>query len=442
MARACLGTSRPKPACKGWGAKPRAPSEARLPRFRRGAQRVEDQRHAQACICPRESGVAALARAPPSERSSRWSVAEGTAGLCIPGVQPGKEGESALADWALAQPFRCTALPAGNAQRCRSKRLKAAGSFGASVSNALSLYGLVYLHIQTRMSKKNDTCTKRVLSESHRQALEAGRQEALSRGFTSQQIGEQKAQEALLWVYRWGWSSAAVLDEVVNTARGSIASRLERRGLLKRARTPSGGGVRDVPIFMLTLTRAGVAEVSRHFDDDKQLYAYSNRVNYNQMRHDHLAQKMTLQAMREGQADRHTPERILRVDAMRKLARETKEEREAREARGILVPKISDVVWTTRTGLTTFAEIELSGKFKRDLDEFVHKCIEALHTTPNSTVLIISDSGGTLVRYRKAFEPSAPVGKWKKVDGRWVQIKTWSVPDWVAARIQYRKLEK
>jgi len=307
----------------------------------------------------------------------------------------------------------------------------------------VSLDAYVYHPSEIRMSQENHIpCTKRVLSESHRQALEEGRQRALSTGFTSQQIGEQKAQEALLWVYRWGWSSAAVLDEVVNTTRGSIALRLERRGLLKRARTPAGGGVRDVPIYMLTLTQAGVAEVSRHFDSDEHLYAYSNRINFNQMRHDHLAQKMTLQAIREGRADRHTPERILRVDAMRALAKETPQEREEREKKRVPVGKISDVVWTTRSKVITFAEIELSGKFNRDLDEFVHKSIAALSATPNSTVLIISDSKGTLVRYRKAFEPNAPVGLWKKVEGRWVKTGSWKVPDWVAARIEYRHLDQ
>ena len=292
------------------------------------------------------------------------------------------------------------------------------------------------------MTKKTDPCTKRTLSAEHRQALEEGRQRSLSTGYTSQQIGEQKAQEALFWVYRWGWSTASILDDVVNTRRGSIALRLERRGLLKRARTPTGGGARGVPIFMLTLTRAGVAEVSRHFDSDEHLYAYSNRINFNQMRHDHLVQKLTVAAIAEGRADRHTPERILRVNAMRKLALESKEEREAREARGGLPFKISDVEWRTRSLEVTFVEVELSGKFNRDLDEFVHKSIEALHTTPDSIVLIISDSRGTLTRYSKAFEANAPVGRWKKVDGRYVKIGSFPVPAWVAERIHYRKIEE
>jgi hypothetical protein len=166
-------------------------------------------------------------------------------------------------------------------------------------------------------------------------------------GKTPLQIGAEKTQTALNWVYRWGWSSPFTVDMLGGSARRGLAARLVKNGLLRSTRTQSGGAVRGVPAQILTLTETGQAEV------------------------------------------------------------------------------------------------ELTGKFGRQLDQFVCGCVHALVGNASQRprfhrIAIVTDSPAIKKRYEQAFAPSARYQVWSKNSrGYWVsENNARTVSDNVKGRIQ------
>lgn len=264
---------------------------------------------------------------------------------------------------------------------------------------------------------------KRTLSAAHKAALLEGKAHSQGMGRTSREIGREKARMALEWVYQWGWSSPALLDLVVGTSRGSIAARLVKQGFLKRERTPAGGVLADTPVYALTLTRQGVAEVQDLMSSATQLLPYSQRINFAQLRHDYFVQRLTLRAIQSGLTHRTKPERILRIE------------------NAGAVEKIPDAEWHTRDGQRVLVEVELSGKWRRDFDEFVRKCLNTMHEDPQAVTHVYSVSKAILARYKAAFEEGREVTTWKKVNGRWTPSGSFKVPAWALPRMTFTLID-
>ena len=249
-------------------------------------------------------------------------------------------------------------------------------------------------------------------------------------GKTPLQVGAAKTKTALDWVYRWGLPSPTILDMLGGSARRGLAARLVRNGLLLSTRTSSGGAVRGVPAYILTLTETGQAEVERLCENllpyERDPYKAIRQQDH--LRHDHLAQMATARAV---------------ID--RKIAgyRTEKELAEA-SAHGM---KQSDVVWLL-DDLAMGIEVELTSKFERRLDQFVFGCIQALFGNASQPprfrwISIITDSPAIKRRYEKALMPGAKYRVWSKDKrGYWVSAnETKTVPENIKGRIIWQFID-
>lgn len=256
------------------------------------------------------------------------------------------------------------------------------------------------------------------LSAAHAAALKAGLEAAKANGKTPQQIGHERALQALKWVHLFGWSTASLLEQLVSTNRGGLAAKLVKQGLLKRHLSPGGGGIKGAPLAVLTLTAAGEAYVTRYAESIDDLTAYSPSITWAQLRHDCLVQQLAIQAL----AAANGPMRII-------------SDREAR-SRGI-AGKIHDLVLIEQQEdmrLKTFIEIELTAKRDRELDNFVLGCCQSMLTAENENydpaLHIYSDSPSLIRHYKQRLAPNAAFHSWtRNSSGHYVKSTEWTVPE-------------
>ncbi len=92
-------------------------------------------------------------------------------------------------------------------------------------------------------------------------------------GRSSRDVGREKITKALLWIYRWGWSSPAMINLVGGGNQRGLPSRLAAQKLIERTDT---NVVREgVPGAILTLNNAGldwVFEQTSGTDDEQYLH--------------------------------------------------------------------------------------------------------------------------------------------------------------------------
>lgn len=246
---------------------------------------------------------------------------------------------------------------------------------------------------------------------------------------SSREIGKEKALQVLHWVYRWGWTSPTTAGVVGNDNQNGLAARLVRRGFLNKTRTESGGGERGVPTYILTLTQLGIQEVERSFKDDQDLRPYNIdpfRVNQALLRHDHMAQSATATALKKKD--------IFHYESPSELGQ--------RSADGIKQP---DVIWFGEN-LKMGIEVELTGKWGRELDQFVRGCLIALVSPNNGApsrftqIGIVSDAPAILNRYKKAFLPGARYSVWERDEHsrHWKKVSDSVVPSWIKGKIVWK----
>jgi len=265
--------------------------------------------------------------------------------------------------------------------------------------------------------------------------LQAGRRALQATGKSPRQVGQERARTALTWIYRWGWSSPATIELLTGGNRGGLAAKLVRRGLLSRTKTESGGGHRDVPAYILTLTEAGVQEVERWLTDEAELLPYDTdpyRVNQSLLRHDTMAQTATARALQNRSIQAFLTERQMA----------------ARSRPGIKQP---DVVWLQRGDeeddqwLRFAVEVELSAKWSRDLDQFVHACVTSLTGDQPRfhQIILITDSPAIKARYENAFRPGSQYDLWERDPRRhWHVVDTTTVPDTTEGRFLCRLVNR
>lgn len=245
-----------------------------------------------------------------------------------------------------------------------------------------------------------------------------------TKGISPRARGEEKARVALDWIYRWGWSSPAILDLVTGGNRTGLSARLVRRKLVASTKTASGGGAKGVPIYMLTLTTQGLEEVERFREELVRYELDPYRIDQSKLRHDHISQKATGESLKNGAIkDFRTPNELA-----------------SQSAKGIKQP---DVLWLRTDGQRMGIEVELTAKWDRKLDQFVMACLHSLQKSsdaskPNEVdeVAIVTDSMAILKRYTKAFEPGERLPRWTKNErGLWVQKDVIEVPAWVEGKV-------
>lgn len=264
---------------------------------------------------------------------------------------------------------------------------------------------------------------KRVLSEEHMAALQAGRIASLQSGYSAKEVAQAKRIEALSWLYRWGWSAPTVLDTVVGVHRGSMGSKLEKLGLVRRHKGESGGVLRDVPACCLTLTKAGEAELTRTFSSEAQFRIYRGNIPWHQLRHDFIVQRLVAEAYSDHTLGGYRTERELRGSA----------------AKTGFADKVPDAALMYRDGSITYIEVELTAKQRRELDTFVAKTLATLTGNPKARVRVLSDSQGLLELYRKRFQPGASLKVWARDSIGWRVDDTRRVPN-VSDRLTFELL--
>jgi hypothetical protein len=242
-------------------------------------------------------------------------------------------------------------------------------------------------------------------------------------GKTSLEQGKDRTLTALTWIYRWGWASSTTLEILVGTQRSGLARRLVNSGLLVSTKTVSRRNEKFLPGSFLTLTADGkhMVEVSR-----LALMPYEHRpdrVNQNHLLHDEMAQRVTAERLATGAIKGFYTEKEMRCRSQNAI-------------------KNPDVVWMIPDGTTRSVEIELSGKWERDLDVFIHSSLLSLSTKDGPArfdrLLLITDAPAILKRYREAFMPGKQFWTWQKNDsGRWTADDQKTVPKWSIERISW-----
>jgi len=226
---------------------------------------------------------------------------------------------------------------------------------------------------------------------------------------------------ALTWIYRWGWASSTTLEMLVGTQRSGLAQRLVKSGLLVSTKTQSRRNEKFLPGSFLTLTVDGkhMVEIGRL---EPMPYEHRpERVNQNHLVHDEMAQRITAERLMAGAITDYSSEK----------------EMKSRSQNGVKNP---DVVWIFQGGKKVSVEIELSPKWERDLDTFVHSSLVSLSSKTGPArfdqLIIFTDAPAILKRYQKAFMPGATFWTWQKNEsGRWTTAEQKSVPSWANERI-------
>ena len=237
---------------------------------------------------------------------------------------------------------------------------------------------------------------------------------------------QDKIERVLVWIYLHGVSTAEIIRQVSGQKARGYAKRLVKAGLLVETPTEGGGFVRGVPVYYYTLSPVGLQVAERHAQVQIPYPEIdSRRVDQSKLRHSIIIQEATWFQVDFELIKDHRTERMVGVGG---------------DKANIKRP---DAVWTETDLSRTAIEVELSGKYDRDLDDFIHKLIEGLYydgigTGRYGQFFIISDQPKLLARYKSAMQPGAPLAVWAKSSrNRWEKHRTEEVPHWLCKQVYF-----
>jgi hypothetical protein len=260
------------------------------------------------------------------------------------------------------------------------------------------------------------------------QFYEKAHQKVNETGKSTLEIGYEKQQIALAWVYRFGWSSAIVLDRLAQKNRRGYSNKLVEKKLLQETENEAGWGVKNAPKKFLTLTKLGVEEIEKDLEEE-QMVGYPmdgrNLIRLQNAKHDLFVQKYLLNKIEKFGID------LIDFKTIRELS--TKSEA------GIKEPDIV-ILHNKRT---IAIEIELTIKKGRELDQFCNSIIKSLISNKYYQTHIISDSNGIINKYSKILHDiNARVPIWRMKENRtWYKTdKVITSNSSIAERIEFYKL--
>lgn len=229
------------------------------------------------------------------------------------------------------------------------------------------------------------------------------------------EAGEIRKNKALLWVYRWGWTTAGVLEMLVGSQRSGLGARLTKAGFLRSTKTESGS-----PPTFLTLTTQGRQEVEKFLKTSSDLIDYQldpYRIDQTKMKHGISAQTSTARNLQSGGIVEYVTESMAAAKSKKNI-------------------KQHDVVWISKNGEKIGVEIELSAKWARKLDEFVLSCILSIQNKRVHRINIATDSEAIQERYEKEFEVGNKFGKWEKsASGFFTRTGEYRVPEYMEGKV-------
>jgi hypothetical protein len=247
-------------------------------------------------------------------------------------------------------------------------------------------------------------------------------------GKSPRTAGVERAKMALLWVYRWGWTTTALLEiGVGSSANSGLAARLVKRGLLVKTETASAG-VDGSPSHYLTLSRLGLEHATELSDLEIPYRLNPARINQATMNHNEIVQRLTAIRARYWiggeSAEAFLTEKELRIGRDEKA-------------------KIPDAMWRVmyenpqnptyaddlRPSKKVAVELELSPKWRQELDTFVYQSLMQLKTNTCEGIEIFSRSKALLARYQLAFKPGTMLQTWTRAKGFWEKGSQTRIPE-------------
>jgi hypothetical protein len=263
--------------------------------------------------------------------------------------------------------------------------------------------------------------------------LQISAEKVKSSGKNTRQLGRDRILFALDWVYRWGWSSPSVIDQLGGSTRRGLCAKLVKAELLTETKTASGAITEDIPSKFVTLTEVGISLVEKHKTEENLIdYPFLRnpwKVNQMLLRHDLIAQKSTSKNLATQKiSDYKTP-----IEIQTKSTQSSKQ---------------PDCVWISTDNRQIAVEIEMTAKFARKLDEFVWGVVLALAQVGErpplyDNFIIVSDSATLITRYKNAFKANATVNIWKKDNqSHWKISDTRKVPDFIYPKIMWLDIGK
>lgn len=242
----------------------------------------------------------------------------------------------------------------------------------------------------------------------------ARRQQSLETGLTTRELGQQRRFEALLHVYRFGWTSPSLIDRWHGSGnhRG-LCAKLVKNGLLRESKTTSGGlGLIGTPTKFVTLTALGIEAVESYPKFDAENYLRENyqlspsKYNQNKFRHDHIVQQLTMRYVLNDyficgiEADDYLTE-----NELNSRSESEKKQFDAIWMQPAHTSDFGDDIPERRCGV----EVELSQKSGLKLDLFAYKIVKSLHNGDVDFVAIFSESEYLLKKYREKFEEGSVI---------------------------------
>lgn len=254
--------------------------------------------------------------------------------------------------------------------------------------------------------------------------------EAKSKGRSPKEVGQDKVDKALEWIYRWGWASPSTIDILIDTKRRGFSARLVKRGLVRSTKTADGGATKGVPIFVLTLTEMGVAEVERNAIKIMPYELNPPRsVTPQFLRHDQLSQHATAKNMVKGIIKQYISPKEIGKKSLANV-------------------KQPDAIWILPNGKIQMIEVELWKKHGKPLDQFIHSCICALLQKNEKgkvrfdLLSFITDSPSILEEYKSALKEGHRYFIWKANEfGIWKAVEPRKVPAGIGKNIQWVLME-
>lgn len=239
-------------------------------------------------------------------------------------------------------------------------------------------------------------------------------------------IQHQNLLTMLIWLYRWGYSTADVLSDLLNRKNRSHAKRLADSGWIRPVT------IKGYPTYFV-LTEKGQAEAIHHSPvllDYKESDPY--RVHLPTLHHNLVTQRETIKAMREGGYLDFLTERMYSFE----------KDRKPYKIPDVILPYSKRDEFNHEIIELTGLEIELTPKWNHLLDLFVTNIVDDIQELRLDYVIVISDSKAVLKRYKDAFEPKTKVKRWEKSGIKFVDTgQLLNIPEWVPDRVLFGEVD-
>lgn len=240
------------------------------------------------------------------------------------------------------------------------------------------------------------------------------------------QRAREKRDLAIIWLHRWGYATPTILGLFLSLDRSAglrLAAALIKEGFAREVASPSNFGYqrrssgRLIGPFLLMLTDAGKAR-AHGLTNENGAPNPRQITNQQVIRHNLLTAYKVAGLMSIGKISDYMPEAATGV---------------ASEA----FYKQPDCILTLSNGFTQALEIELNGKFKRDLDHALQSILHALGSGRFSTCLYLFPSQAMADRYKEAWQKGR-IPHWEKIRSKWHKTQDFhQIPNDLMGRVMF-----